>query len=142
VKDTKGLPTLKEVRKHLIEHHYTLLHIVAHGCFDKKENETFLYLLNDKEEVSPVATTDFLEQLDRIKRLPQLTFLSTCESASSEAEKTGALGGFAQRLVRELGIPSVIAMTDKNNHRHSYNFSHKFYKGYPLKAGHPINSMT
>ncbi|MEW5827965.1 MAG: CHAT domain-containing protein, partial [Chloroflexota bacterium] len=44
-------------------------------------------------------------------RLPQFTFLSTCESADPQAE-TG-LGGLAQRLVRDLGMPAVLAMTDK-----------------------------
>ena len=43
--------------------------------------------------------------------MPHFAFLATCESASPEAE--GALGGLAQRLVRELGMPAVVAMTER-----------------------------
>jgi WD40 repeat protein len=43
--------------------------------------------------------------------LPHLVFLSVCESANPEAE--AMLGGLAQRLVRELGIPAVVAMTER-----------------------------
>ena len=43
--------------------------------------------------------------------LPHFAFLATCESASPQAE--GALGGLAQRLVRDLGMPAVLAMTER-----------------------------
>ena len=43
--------------------------------------------------------------------LPHLAFLSCCEIAAPEAE--GALGGLAQRLVRGLGMPAVVAMSDR-----------------------------
>ena len=63
----------------------------------------------------PSSGTRLLERFTRLnprQGFPRFAFLATCESASPTAEATGALGGLAQRLVRELGMPAVVAMTD------------------------------
>ena len=51
-----------------------------------------------------------LGNLRGARGLPQFAFLAVCESANPEAES--GLGGLAQRLVRELGVPAVLAMTE------------------------------
>ncbi|MCP4284026.1 MAG: CHAT domain-containing protein [Gammaproteobacteria bacterium] len=109
-----GPPTLDELCKRITAEQYTLLHIVAHGWFRRDDGETILYLADADNQVTPVTATRLLERLDQLegaRGLPHFVFLATCESASAEAE--GALGGLAQRLVRELGIPAVLAMTEK-----------------------------
>jgi CHAT domain-containing protein len=111
-----GRPTLDELVARITGGSYTLLHVVAHGWYDDSSGETTLYLLDDSGQVAPVAASILIERLEEVQGklgLPRLTFLATCESASSEAERAGALGGLAQRLVRDLGLPAVVAMTQK-----------------------------
>jgi hypothetical protein len=67
-----------------------------------------------------------LRSLKGAKGLPHFTFLSTCESASPEAE--AGLGGFGQRLVRDLGMPAVIAMTEKVTVKTALALGAKFYE--------------
>jgi hypothetical protein len=109
-----GPPTLDTLCERMTAEQYTLLHVVCHGHLMPGGGETVLYLAKADEQVDPVDGTRLLERLGRLhgaRGLPHFAFLATCESASPQAE--GALGGLAQRLVRELGIPAVIAMTEK-----------------------------
>ncbi len=110
VPDAAGPPTLEALVEQLIAGHHTLLHIVAHGAYNAEKDETVVYFPRDSKR-GPVRTGELIERLSRLDRLPQFTFLSTCESADPQAE-TG-LGGLAQRLVRDLGMPAVLAMTDQ-----------------------------
>lgn len=114
-----GPASLKDLCQRITAERYSLLHIVAHGQYVKTQGDTVIYLARGEAiagdgEVDPVAGERLIRELGRVggaRGLPHLAFLSTCESASPEAE--GALGGLAQRLVRELGMPAVVAMTDK-----------------------------
>ena len=108
--DALAAPSLDTLSKHLVGGNYTLLHIVAHGAYNAKKGETALYFPKDGRH-GPVTSSELIERLSRMERLPQFTFLSTCESADPQAES--GLGGLAQRLVRELGMPAVLAMTDR-----------------------------
>ncbi len=111
-----GWPTLDELVTRITGGSYTLLHVVAHGWYDDSSGETALYLLDAAGQVAPVPASHLIERLEQIDGtlgLPRLTFLATCESAAPEAERAGALGGLAQRLVRDLGLPAVVAMTQK-----------------------------
>ena len=108
-----GPPTLDALCERITAEHYTLLHVVCHGQFLRESGETVLYWATADHRVDPVAGTRLLERLGRLqgaRGLPHFAFLATCESARAEAE--GALGGLAQRLVRELGMPAVVAMTE------------------------------
>jgi len=114
--DAVGRPTLDELVKRITGQTYTLLHIVAHGWFNEARGETVIFLLDDVGHIKPVTASHLIKRLEMIEGnlgLPRLTFLATCESATPEAEHAGALGGLAQRLVRELGLPAVVAMTEK-----------------------------
>jgi WD40 repeat protein/energy-coupling factor transporter ATP-binding protein EcfA2 len=109
-----GPPTLDALCERMTAEQYTLLHVVCHGQLLGGDGETVLYLAKANQQVDPVDGTRLLERLGRLRGargLPHFAFLATCESASPEAE--GALGGLAQRLVRELGMPAVVAMTEK-----------------------------
>jgi len=92
---------------------YTLLHLVAHGAV-RGDGETILHLLGTAGGVAPVTASELIRSLGRVgahRGLPHLVFLAACEGAKPETE--AALGGLAQRLVRDLGIPAVVAMTDR-----------------------------
>ncbi len=122
-----GLPTLSELCRWLTVERFPILHIVCHGKYDKGDQkekrpaETFLFLRKsgpiDPEKpdghVERMPATELIERLEQLqgaKTLPHLTFLCSCETASPKAEQ--GLGGLGQRLVRELGMPAVVAMTE------------------------------
>jgi hypothetical protein len=132
---TAGFPTLDAVVTRLSADHYPLLHVVCHGRYftnsDPPEagaeakggdasgrvrpsGETVLYLEKEDGKADPVEASRLLERLRPLHGgkagLPRLTFLAACETAVPEEQKR--MGGLAQRLVRELGLPSVLAMTE------------------------------
>jgi hypothetical protein len=106
-----GPPTLTELCEVLTSGKHTLLHVICHGAFFREEGECVLYLAGEDGRVAVVRAADVVERLRLLSRLPYLVFLSTCQTAQPEAE--GSLGGLAHRLVRQLAIPAVIAMTDR-----------------------------
>jgi hypothetical protein len=114
-----GPATLDEIAERLTTGAYTLLHVVGHGWVGRNRDEpseTELFLANSDGTVDPVKGTDLLERLNNLpptQGFPRLAFLCACETASATAEAAGGLGGLAQRLVRDLGMPAVVAMTDK-----------------------------
>ncbi|HSR32900.1 MAG TPA: CHAT domain-containing protein, partial [Anaerolineae bacterium] len=123
-----GPPTLEALIDRLIDGHYALLHIVCHGSFRQELDDTVLYLANEDGRVEPVPATILITRLGRLRggSLPYFAFLATCESASPQAE--GALGGLAHRLVREVGIPAVLAMTEKVSLRTAVDLGARFYE--------------
>ncbi|BAY91237.1 MULTISPECIES: nSTAND1 domain-containing NTPase [unclassified Tolypothrix] len=126
-----GKPTIDELCKHLSDRtkQYTMLHFVSHSRVIQDSGETVLYWATAENKVDPVTGTRLIERLRSLsasKGLPHFTFLSTCESASSEAE--AALGGLGQRLVRDLGMPAVIAMTEKVTVKTALALGAKFYE--------------
>ncbi|BBD60737.1 WD-40 repeat-containing protein [Nostoc sp. HK-01] len=124
-----GRPTLDALMQCLTndEKYYTLIHFVCHGKL-LSNKETALYLATEDNQVAPVDTTTLIDKLTNLRRAPHFAFLSTCESASNTVEATGAMGGLAQRLVRELGIPAVVAMTDKVSIKTAQALATAFYQ--------------
>jgi len=125
-----GPPTLQELSKQLTnaKKPYTLLHFVCHGKLIDN-GETVLYWAQADNQVLLVTGTELLDELSNIggrRGLPHFAFLCTCESADPRAE--GALGGLAQRLVRELGMPAVIAMTRKVSVETGLALGQNFYR--------------
>ncbi|AFY82195.1 CHAT domain-containing protein [Oscillatoria acuminata] len=126
-----GPPTLQELSKQLThaEKPYTLLHFVCHGKL-LSSGETVLYWATEDDEVLPVPAEELLKELKNIgnhqRSLPHFTFLCSCESADPRAE--GALGGLAQRLVRQLGMPAVVAMTRKVSVETALVLGQNFYQ--------------
>lgn len=113
VDGSMGPPTLDALSEQLTAKTYALLHLVCHGLLGN-DGETTIFLADDARQADPITATLFLDRLSGLGGkggLPRLIFLGTCMSAAPEAE--GALGGLAQRLVRKLGIPAVVAMTDR-----------------------------
>lgn len=130
VEGALGPPTLQELSKQLTNapKPYTLLHFVCHGKLIDT-GETVLYWATPDDQVLPIAAKGLLEELRYVgnqKGLPHFTFLCTCESADPRAEE--ALGGLAQRLVRDLGMPAVVAMTRKVSVKTALAIGQSFYR--------------
>lgn len=122
-----GPPTLDELCRQLTDRRkqYTLLHFICHGRL-LEDGDTALYLANNKNQVEVIEGKELIQRLKCLQRLPRFAFLSTCESASPEAE--GALGGLGQRLVWKLGMPAVIAMTGKVTVETAFALNKNFYQ--------------
>ncbi|XGV96369.1 MAG: CHASE2 domain-containing protein [Leptolyngbya sp. BL-A-14] len=125
-----GPPTLNQLCEQLTgaPKPYTLLHIVSHGVVIK-DGDTALFWANAENKVEPLAGEALLKRLRQLggkNGLPHLTFLCACESAAPKAE--GALGGLAQRLVRELAMPAVVAMTRKVSINMALSLGQRFYQ--------------
>jgi formylglycine-generating enzyme required for sulfatase activity/energy-coupling factor transporter ATP-binding protein EcfA2 len=123
-------PTLDTLCSQLTDRtkQYTILHFVCHGKL-MDDGETVLYLAKTDNTVEPVTATRLLERLEPLRGargLPHFAFLCACESASPETE--GSLGGLAQRLVRDLGMPAVVAMTDKVTIKTAQVLAENFYR--------------
>jgi hypothetical protein len=128
-----GGATLDELITRLTEGAYPILHVLCHGRFYSDDGETVLFLEQATADghgavalAQPVSGTELVKRLTPLKRLPYLVFLSACESSAPEAEQR--LGGLAQRLVRELGIPAVIGMTEKVSVRTAHALAAAFYQ--------------
>ncbi|MEH2255257.1 nSTAND1 domain-containing NTPase [Nostoc sp.] len=133
VDEAIGAPTLDQLCEQLTnaQQPYTLLHIVCHGRLmtNDEGGDTVLYWATANNQVEPVPGKELLKRLRQIggkNGLPHLTFLSTCESADPRAE--GALGGLAQRLVRDLAMPAVVAMTRKVSVKTALELGQRFYQ--------------
>lgn len=106
---------------------FSILHLVCHGRFQPQDGETVLYLEGvEQGTVHPLPATELLERLARVRQLPHLIFLSVCESGTPAAELR--LGSFAHRLVRELGIPAVVAMTEPVTVQTAQALAESFYE--------------
>ena len=105
--DVLDNPTLNALCDKLTATPYTLLHLVCHGAVNQN-GETILYFPKDSKG-GPTPATDLLDRLGSLARLPHFAFISACESALPQ----NGLGSLAGRLVRELGLPAVLAMTDR-----------------------------
>ena len=105
--DTLPAPSLDALCAALTAAPYTILHLVCHGAVNER-GETILYFPKDDRRF-PTPASDLLDRLSSLSRLPHFVFLSACESALPQ----NGLGSLAGRLVRELGLPAVLAMTDR-----------------------------
>ena len=123
-----GPATPKALAYQLTTQRYTLVHFVAHGQFSRIKRETALFLADEQNQVNRVDGDQMLENLKSLQPehgFPHFAFLGTCDSAAPEAENV--MGGMAQRLVRDLGIPTVLAMTEQISIETLQALTTKFY---------------
>ncbi len=105
---------------------YHVLHIVAHGMFNKKRREAVLFLADDDDnQVKRENEKKFAEMIDRQSQKPQLIFLASCQSASRDI--ADAFRGFAPKLIN-VGVPTVLAMQDVVPVETAREFTRTFYR--------------
>ncbi len=138
IPDLLGPATVDTLSERITDGAYTLLHIVGHGSVSggTGSGETQLYLANAEGALDVVTGTRLLDRLGNLGALPRFAFLAACESASASAETVGGLGGLAQRLVRDLGMPAVVAMADKVSVATATALAGPFYRQL-CEHGHP-----
>ncbi len=141
VKKAVGPASIDALCAQITAEQYTFFHLVAHGLY-RNDGETTIYLLDEAHQVAPLSASDLIKRqknLGGVRGLPHLAFLCTCESAKPEAE--AALGGLAQQLVRDLGLPAVVAMTDPVSIATAEILSTSFYRQL-RKHGQPDQALT
>lgn len=131
---------------------FTLLHMVCHGAFLRTRNDSVLFLHGDdtlpgdvdrEGRTATVPTSTFitrLQQLGKERGLPHFAFLSVCDSAvqgppvnpTDEAltpltDWRDTIRGLGQRLVRDVGMKAVVAMTDKISQVTALTLGRAFY---------------
>jgi WD40 repeat protein/energy-coupling factor transporter ATP-binding protein EcfA2 len=115
---------------------YTLLHIVCHGLLDFYNTDTILYWAKADGQVERVFGKDLIRELkEKVRSLPHFTFLCSCNTASPKQSKSRAIGGLAGKLVRELGMPAVVAMTDNAEIKTATELAEKFYSHLMKESG-------
>lgn len=120
--------TWEGLKQALKAKHYPILHIVAHGSYDKDKGESYLLLLDEEGQPQKLSATTFINQLKSFIRLPNLIFLCSCNTATPETTQTlDAHEHFARRLLDDLGTPAVIAMTDEVTIMTAELLSKQFY---------------
>lgn len=124
-----GPPTLEQIHQRLTAERFTLLHVVAHGTYGRRAGRDMAVFLDDEpgriEAVPATALLERLHELGARRGLPHLAFLAVCNSARPDA--AGVFGGLAQRMVRELGMPAVVAMTDAVTQATALTLGRAFY---------------
>ena len=127
-----GRPTLVEIARRLGDERqrYVLLHVVCHGAYSRVTGETAIFLEGDDGRAVLVKAGELVARLQETggaHGLPHFAFLAVCDSGRPEAEGGRALGGLGQRLVRELGMPAVVAMTERVTQETALRLGAEFY---------------
>ncbi|PWQ94725.1 CHAT domain-containing protein [Leucothrix arctica] len=105
---------------------YHILHIVCHGFYHESSQESYLAFQNEDQRLEAISTKQFVNDLKKISPLPQLIFLSSCDTAHPEAS-VDSQGQFAQHIRQALGTPAVIAMSGKVAQSAANTISQTFY---------------
>ena len=100
--------TLRHIEEKLREG-YHVLHLVAHGAFNARRQQSALYLQNEDGTAQRVVDDDFVAMLSRLQYKPALAVLAACQSATRSTRD--GLAGLGPKLV-QAGMPAVVAMQD------------------------------
>lgn len=113
VSGTADPPTLDGLCARLNERAYPIMHLIGHGRLARDASDTVVYLerADGSGMTEPVSGSRLIERLSHVNHLPHLVFLEACASAVGDGG--GAISGLAQRLIETLGIPAVVAMSDR-----------------------------
>jgi CHAT domain-containing protein len=106
-------PTTFDTLTRLLGRH-EIVHTVAHGFFrrdaDTGEGRAAVYLEKDDGGWTAVPDADLTDRVAPLEPpLPHLVFLSACESARTEADRTHPFVGLGPKLVHA-GVPAVVGM--------------------------------
>nr|WP_279382480.1 CHAT domain-containing protein [Acanthopleuribacter pedis] len=112
--DAEALPSLENLARVLSQEKPTVLHLTAHGRVKAKTGETQLELVGPDGQPERVSDQAFIDILAVCPERPHLIVLAACHGADARApsatpSNATPFQGLATRLVKELGIPWVIA---------------------------------
>ncbi len=130
VASAAGPPTLDAICWQLTCERYAILHLMCHSLVNQRgETVLFLAKAGNPAAVEPLRDTLLIERLARLgtdSGLPRFIFLAAC--ATARRDSGAAFRSLAQRLVAELGIPTVVAMTGPISVRTATDLAAAFYQ--------------
>jgi hypothetical protein len=113
---------------------FHVFHFIGHGVFDKAAGEGKLLFKNNDGKARPLSGARLGDELRDWSF--RLAVINACEGARISA--SDSYTGTAQSLIRQAGIPAVVAMQYEITDRSAIKFTPKFYKaitdGYPIDA--------
>jgi len=121
----RGPITLAALEAALTNEPYHILHIIAHGLFNKRRGEAALLLADADNQVTLVSQHDFGAMLQAQRHKPTLVYLASCQSATRSP--ADAFRGLAPRII-QAGIPAVLAMQDSVPIPTAREFGRVFYR--------------
>lgn len=108
-----------------LQRDYHVLHLVAHGAFNRQRGRGALFLADAQGRVDIVDELELAEAVRRISGELRLVVLIACESAARGSRD--ALQGVAARLTAA-GVPAVVAMQDRVAVSTAHDFVRAFYR--------------
>jgi hypothetical protein len=120
--------SLESLTAALRETPYAIVHVICHGRMIRQDQETVLDLdrHDSTRQTEAVSMTRFLSCLKQLRSLPTLLCLESCDTATVPGDML--LSSFAQRVIEELGIPVVLAMTGKVSFNSAQTLFRTFYQ--------------
>lgn len=117
----------------MLRNGYHILHLVAHGAYDKASGESVLYLADDANQVKRVTGAELavmlsnqLAEVDaRREDKLRLLFLASCQTAKQNP--ADPFRAVAPALI-QAGVPAVLAMQDLIQVQTARQFSQTFYQ--------------
>lgn len=119
---------------------YHILHLLAHGSFNRLRQEAALYLEDQNGHCEIVKDSAFAIRIAGIAPSPSLIFLAACESAKRDAESVNPFMGLGPRLVQR-GVPAVVAMQDTIPLLMARKLTYAFYR-YLFQHGNVDQAMN
>lgn len=129
-------PSLEEVRQHLLQHSFHVLHFMGHGGYEGEGGRGDLYFAGEDGEILPLSGKVVASHLRGFPSL-RLVFLNACDTARAGGAEP--LAGVATALVAA-GIPAVIAMQMPVPDAVALTFSRRVYGR--LAEGDPIEAAV
>lgn len=119
--------TLERLEARLRERRYHVVHYLGHGNFNRRRNQTSLYLQDAAGNTHVTEDTEIVQLFENLADdyCPRLVFLNACEGAKTST--TDAFRGLGQQLVLA-GIPAVVAMQEKISMGSARKLSATFYR--------------
>lgn len=112
-----------------------MLHLATHGTFTPENADESAIVLHNDEQLYP---TDLAGARSvALRRQRPLIFFNTCHSSQLDFVLTG-LGGWAQKLVREIGVSAFIGALWEVNDELAAEFALRFYQ--ELIDGQPFGA--
>lgn len=136
--DGSSADALEErLKREKLNQPFHIFHFIGHGAYDPRTREGQLLLTDESgKEDLPLNAKRLSEILRDHKETLRLAVLNACEGA--RAADTDSYAGVAQSLLREGGIPAVVAMQYKITDAAAIKFTRQFYG--TLATGYPVET--
>ena len=130
-------PTVRSFLEAVEDYRPHVLHLIAHGGFDRDAGEGQIALLEDDGDAAWIPDHRFADFFGQVGVIPRVIVLHACEGGT--VELGGAFAGLAPKLMRA-GAQAVVAMQYPVTNAAANAFSIAFYG--ELALGRPVDAAV